>query len=63
VAYLVIGTHSRQIEGQLIGDLFGTGAWSLEIERPAILAIESGKEPRTVIDGVQAWRNRLVRPD
>jgi len=60
VAYIVIGTHSRQVEGQLFGDLQAAG-WLLEIERPAILAL--GEEgPVTRSDGVQGWRNvRLTR--
>ncbi len=55
VAYLVIGTHSRQIEGSLIEDLMGTG-WELEIERPAI---PDPKKPgwESSTDGVQGWRN------
>jgi hypothetical protein len=33
---VVVGTHSRQIEGRFFEMLFGEG-WKLEIERPAIL--------------------------
>jgi FkbM family methyltransferase len=35
VSYMVIGTHSRAIEGQLI-ELLMNNNWVLEIERPAI---------------------------
>lgn len=61
VAYLVIGTHSRAIEGALFEALHGAG-WVLEIERPALLAIEP-QGPRVTVDGVQGWRNpRLLPP-
>jgi FkbM family methyltransferase len=61
VAYLVIGTHSRPIEGRLMSDLLAAG-WRLEIERPAVLALD-GVAPLVVIDGVQAWRNPALLPD
>ncbi len=60
VKYLCIGTHSRQIEGILFAELLGSG-WCLEIERPAILDLNS--TPKVVIDGVQGWRNRMLLPD
>ena len=55
VAYLVIGTHSREIEGRLFATLLGS-CWRLEIERPAIIALD-GDHPATTVDGVQGWRN------
>lgn len=55
VAYLVIGTHSRVLEGRLMDTLLDAG-WTLEIERPAIFSIVAGK-PQTTVDGVQGWRN------
>jgi hypothetical protein len=55
VAYVVIGTHSRQIEGRLIADMLAAG-WALEIERPAIFTIHEGR-PVVTVDGVQGWRN------
>ena len=55
VAYVVVGTHSREIEGRLFSDFLAAG-WHLEVERPAILSLEQGK-PVVTIDGVQAWRN------
>ena len=55
VAYLLVGTHSRQIEGRLMSCLLGT-SWLLEIERPAILAL-GPDGPTTTVDGVQGWRN------
>ena len=60
VAYLVIGTHSRPIEGRLFTDLLGAG-WLLEIERPAIVTLTS-EGPVTYVDGVQGWRNPRLRP-
>jgi len=55
VRYLLIGTHSRPIEGRLHERLVGDG-WRLEIERPAILALDR-EQPTVLIDGVQGWRN------
>ncbi len=60
VAYLLIGTHTRQIEGALFGTLLAAG-WQLEIERPALLAV--GPEgPVVTVDGVQGWRNPALLP-
>ncbi len=64
VAYLVVGTHSRQIEGALFGALLRAG-WQLEIERPAILSISpvpGHAEPLVTVDGVQGWRNPRLLP-
>ncbi len=55
VATLLIGTHSRQIEGQLFERLLSAG-WVLEIERPAILSV-SATAATVTVDGVQGWRN------
>jgi hypothetical protein len=55
VGYLVVGTHSRQIEGRIMDTLFGA-KWKLEIERPAIVS-RSGASPVVTVDGVQGWRN------
>jgi FkbM family methyltransferase len=55
VAYILIGTHSREIEGRLFTALLAAG-WVLEIERPAILAM-TGDGPKVTVDGVQGWRN------
>lgn len=53
VAYLVIGTHGRAIEGDIIKTL-GAAGWVLEIERPAVLDLEA---MFVSVDGVQGWRN------
>ena len=55
VASMLVGTHSRQIEGRIMVTMLRAG-WILEIERPAIF------EPRPdglmlQVDGVQGWRN------
>jgi hypothetical protein len=57
----VIGTHSREIEGELFATLLADG-WVLEIERPAILELAKGKPPKTHGDGVQGWRNPRLLP-
>ncbi|MCI0556054.1 MAG: class I SAM-dependent methyltransferase, partial [Anaerolineae bacterium] len=59
VAYIVIGTHSRQIEGRLF-DLLLRAGWWLEIERPAILSLDN--DPIVTVDGVQGWRNPTLLP-
>jgi hypothetical protein len=59
VAYLVIGTHSRAIEGRLF-DVLLSASWQLEIERPAILCL--GEFPTVTVDGVQGWRNQSLLP-
>ncbi|AGB47342.1 hypothetical protein Mesau_05030 [Mesorhizobium australicum WSM2073] len=55
VRYIVIGTHSRQIEGRIMTALLNEG-WKLEMERPAIIELVDGR-PRISVDGVQGWRN------
>ena len=55
VRYLVIGTHGRQIEGELIAVLRSAG-WQLEVEEPCAFDIcHPGLEPQ--VDGTQGWRN------
>lgn len=60
VAYLLIGTHSKQIEGRLYETLL-TAGWHLEMERPAMFEIADG-QPRVRVDGVQGWRNIALLP-
>jgi len=59
-AYLLIGTHSRAIEGKLFEVLLGAG-WRLEIERPCRIHLIEGT-PSTYVDGVQGWRNPMLLP-
>jgi FkbM family methyltransferase len=60
VAYILIGTHSRAIEGRLFDTLLHAG-WRLEIERPALLSIQPAG-PIVTVDGVQGWRNLTLLP-
>lgn len=61
VAYLVVGTHSRQVEGLLFDCMLKAG-WVLEMERPAVLSL--CEHPVVVVDGVQGWRNpRILNND
>jgi len=60
VAYMVIGTHSKQIEGRLYDTLLSAD-WKLQMERAAVFGLASGR-PFIEVDGVQGWRNpRLLR--
>ena len=59
VHWLVIGTHSRLIEGLLINLLMRAG-WVLENEKPVIFDFQvsaPNAEALTRIDGTQVWRN------
>ncbi len=62
IAYMLIGTHSRQIEGRLFDSLLKAG-WKLEIERPAILRLSGDAPPFVTVDGVQGWRNPRLLPE
>lgn len=59
-AYIVVGTHSRQIEGRLF-DLMLESGWMLEMERPAILSV-GPQGPIVTVDGLQGWRNLRILP-
>ncbi|KFB11022.1 FkbM family methyltransferase [Nitratireductor basaltis] len=59
VRRMVIGTHSREIEGVLI-DLLSPAEWTLEIERPAIYRLSDEGAPELMVDGVQGWANRRL---
>jgi len=64
VSYIVIGTHSRQIEGKLFALLYENG-FALEIERPAILSYNETEiivndKVSVSVDGVQGWRNNKI---
>jgi FkbM family methyltransferase len=59
VRWLIIGTHSRKIDGDLI-DLFLRNGWILENEKPARFEFRveaPSLEAMTVVDGTQVWRN------
>jgi len=57
VAYIFVGTHSREIEGKIFTIMREHGFF-LEIERPAILSLVPSHQPTVIFDGVQAWRNQ-----
>lgn len=62
VSYIVVGTHSRQIEGRIFDSMLSAG-WVLEIERPAIYSLQDGNpQPLLTVDGVQGWRNPRLLP-
>jgi len=59
VRWLVIGTHSRKIDGDLI-DLFFRHGWVLENEKPTRFDYNpslASLEAMTTQDGTQVWRN------
>jgi FkbM family methyltransferase len=58
VKRVLIGTHSRVIEGQLC-DWFARHGWRMEMDRAVIATLADGK-PITQIDGVQLWANPVV---
>lgn len=57
--YLVIATHTRKIEGDLI-DLFLNAGWHLEHEKPSRLSLPfttQASSNQIFTDGTQVWRN------
>ncbi len=60
VSTMLIGTHSRQIEGKLFKMLFAEG-WKLETEKAALLELNNSG-PYVRMDGVQFWRNTSLLP-
>ncbi len=59
VRWMVIGTHSRAIDGEVIEVLHGAG-WVLEQEKPTRFRFDPAQaslELMTEVDGVQVWRN------
>jgi hypothetical protein len=55
VRYVLVGTHSRIIEG-LVETLMFANGWALEMDRPSSSTLDDGV--RTLrADGVQGWRN------
>jgi hypothetical protein len=55
VAYVVVGTHGRDLEGQIMGQMLKEG-WVLEVEEPCSLPLPL-RYQFPYIDGVQGWRN------
>lgn len=65
VACVVIGTHSRKIEGDLT-ELFNLRGWVLEHEKPCKYQWAPNTpslEKITTLDGLLAWRNPKLRTD
>jgi hypothetical protein len=60
VRRVVIGTHSRKIEDELI-ETFQNCSWSLEHEAACKYRIENGRACRHA-DGAQVWRNTRIPP-
>lgn len=58
VRYIVIGTHSKQIEAGLFELFLPSNLWKLEMERPAFFNLVDGI-PVISVDGVQSYRNTL----
>lgn len=59
VHWVVVGTHSRKIDGDII-ELMWSNGWILENEKPAKFQFSgtaASMEAMTFIDGTQVWRN------
>jgi FkbM family methyltransferase len=59
VRWMVVGTHSRAIDGQVIEILLDAG-WILENEKPTRFRFDPSipsLDQMTEVDGVQVWRN------
>lgn len=60
VRRIVVGTHSRRIEDELI-ELFQRSSWALEVETPCKYVVANGCA-NLLADGVQVWRNTRIPP-
>jgi FkbM family methyltransferase len=64
VHWIIVGTHSRKLDGEMIGLLWSAG-WLLENEKPSkfrFSASAASLEAMTIVDGIQVWKNpRLER--
>ena len=59
VRWLVVGTHSRRIDGEVI-EILHTAGWVLENEKPTRFHFDAAQpslELMTEVDGAQVWRN------
>lgn len=59
VRWMVVGTHSRKIDGDLLELMYRAG-WFLEHEKPARFSFvpsATNLEAMTTVDGTQVWRN------
>ena len=55
VKSIIIGTHSRIIEGKLF-EFFYKSGWNLVAERALIGELNNGRH-KNIVDGVQYWVN------
>ena len=60
VAYIVVGTHSRKIDGDLI-ELMQSHGWRLEFEKPCTIQIDGAGNVLNIRDGTQGWANTNLR--
>ena len=60
VRRVVVGTHSRRIDADLL-DLFSGMAWVLEHETPCAVTQRATGDLLLTKDGVQVWRNESIR--
>ncbi|MFE0754126.1 FkbM family methyltransferase [Inquilinus sp. NPDC058860] len=61
---IVVGLHSRKLEGEVLA-LFHSLGWVLENEKPTRFVYQAGAptvENMAVLDGVQVWRNPRLTP-
>jgi hypothetical protein len=59
VHWLIVGTHSRKLDGDMI-ELMRAAGWLLENEKPSkfhFLLEAPTLEAMTHVDGIQVWRN------
>jgi hypothetical protein len=59
VRYLVVGTHSRKLDGDLL-EIMLNESWILENEKPCQFVFKADArtlETMTTLDGTQVWRN------
>lgn len=61
VGYLIVGTHSREIEGRLLALLTHAG-WTLEVEDACRFDLRNRNFP-PMVDGVQGWRSPVASAD
>jgi len=59
VRYMVVGTHSRTIEGRII-EVLRRHNWLLESEQPARMKYPANQPEYAVGDGTQVWRNPAI---
>jgi hypothetical protein len=58
VHWIVVGTHSRKIDGDML-QLLTRAQWELEHEQPTTFQFRRNTplEAMTTMDGTQVWRN------